>query len=58
MQRSFNLELLNGMSVVATISSLMLMTLLLLPSAVQHLSLAAAPVALASGSPPPGPSAR
>ena len=41
MQRSFDLELPNGMATAVTISTLALMTLFLFPAAVQHLSPAA-----------------
>ena len=52
MKKRFNLELLNGISVLVTLASLAMVTGFLLPSPAHRAALSDAPAALASGSPP------
>ena len=53
MKKRFNLELLNGISVLVTLASLAMVTGFLLPSPAHRAALSDAPAALASGSLPP-----
>jgi hypothetical protein len=52
-KKSFNLELLNGISVLITLASLAMVTGFLLPSTAHRAPVSDAPAALASGSLPP-----
>ena len=56
--KSFSLELLNGISVLITLASLVMVTGFLLPHAVHSAPSSDAPAALASGSLPPPVSVR
>ena len=58
MKRSFNLELLSGISVLITIGSMAMVTVFVLPAAVHRAPVTGASAALTSGWTPPAAAVR